>query len=140
MTNEVKRLLACAAEQPPEPATALPFSPVAEPPPKAPRLRHLVISDPIAACRMSWQYLLQATLKLGYRKVYEGEIQRMRMPETPRASHARAAASQPSQREPSAQTTPVEAVLEDYGYSSLADSVRRRRKTAESSVAGKMYR
>jgi len=50
------------------------------------------------------------------------------------------AAGEPSERDRSPQTTPVEAVLEEYGFTWVADSVRRRRQAAESSVAGKMYR
>jgi hypothetical protein len=50
------------------------------------------------------------------------------------------AAGEPSERDRSPQTTPVEAVLEEYGFTWVADSVRRRRHAAESSVAGKMYR
>ena len=50
------------------------------------------------------------------------------------------AAGEPSERDRSLQTTPVEAVLEEYGFTWVADSVRRRRQAAESSVAGKMYR
>lgn len=49
-------------------------------------------------------------------------------------------ASEPSERSPSPPSTPVEAVLEEYGFTWVADSVRRRRTAAQSSVAGKMYR
>ncbi len=40
----------------------------------------------------------------------------------------------------SPQTTPVETVLEEYGFLGVAQSVRRRRKVGESSIAGKMHR
>lgn len=35
--------------------------------------------------------------------------------------------------------TPVETVLEKFGYSGLADSVRRRRQSAERGLAGKVH-
>ena len=149
MTDEVKRLLARAAEQKsqiaaPEIADAAPPAPpppsVVEQQTKAPRLRHLILSDPIAACRTAMTYLLQATLKVGYSEAHGDEKQGVTMPEAPREAPTPEPVNQPSQSDPSPQMTPVEAVLEEYGYSWLADSVRRRRKSAESSVAGKMYR
>ena len=40
---------------------------------------------------------------------------------------------------PSPQNTPVETVLESYGYIWWADAVRRRRKSAEHCIPGRMY-
>jgi len=57
-----------------------------------------------------------------------------------RAVLARTAEQQAAKSDPSPQTTAVEAVLEEYGFLGVADSVRRRRKAGEGSVAGKMHR
>ena len=49
-------------------------------------------------------------------------------------------AEQAGERYQSPQSTAVETVLEQYGFLGVAQSVRRRRKLGEGSVAGKMYR
>ena len=75
--------------------------------------------------------------------------QRTAMMDELRAVLARAAERQNQTTDPASEaaeshlsprTTAVEAVLEEYGFTWVADSVRRRRKSGEGSVAGKMHR
>jgi len=51
-----------------------------------------------------------------------------------------APASEADEKYVSPQTTAVEAVLEEFGFLAVAQSVRRRRKVGERSIAGKMHR
>ena len=51
-----------------------------------------------------------------------------------------APASEADEKYVSPQTTAVEAVLEEFGFLAVAQSVRRRRKVGEGSIAGKMHR
>lgn len=144
MTDELKRLLNTrAAKQDTQVAgqqcqSAGRAQPLAAEP-QQPRLRHLILTDPVAAGRTALRYFLQATLRVGYPKPCEDGSHGAAISEAPSIPPACGETSPPSQRASSPQTTSVEAALEEHGYSWIADSVRRRRKSSENSVAGKMY-
>jgi FkbM family methyltransferase len=97
------------------------------------RLRNLALSNPPAAAYKLLRYCLRAALKIPYSDPREAEILASAPLELQGA--LRAAKAPP----PSPATTPVEAILEEYGYVWWADVVRRRRKSAEHCVAGEMY-
>ena len=142
MTDEVKRLLQAseAEAEAPQPVAQAPALAGEQQPPRGPRLRHLILTDPVAACRTALRYFLQATFKVGYSGASDGKMHGAAIPNAPTAPPAFRPEGPPVATHSSLQTSPVEQVLEEFGYSWLADSVRRRRKSAESSVAGKMYR
>jgi hypothetical protein len=125
------------------------------------RVRYLALTDPLAAAYKTFRYALRATLKIPYAdpriaEILESvpseilasppsEISASVPPEIPASVPAELLAAPPTTgahaagQPPSPSSTAVETVLEEYGYSWWADEVRRRRKSAESSVAGRMY-
>jgi Methyltransferase FkbM domain len=118
------------------------------------RLRYLARTDPLAAAYKTMRYALRAILRIPYAdpRVAEllasmpSEMLASMPPEIPASVPPELLAAPPTPgahdagQPPSPSVTPVETVLEEYGYSWWADEVRRRRKSAESSVAGRMYR
>jgi hypothetical protein len=99
------------------------------------RVRNLARTNPTAAAYKLLRYFLRAALKVPYTDPREAEILASIPPEL-LAVPPGVIASLPR---PSPATTPVESILEDYGYAGWADEVRRRRKSAEPCVAGEMH-
>lgn len=98
------------------------------------RVRNLAFTNPPAAAYKLLRYFLRAALKIPYADPEEARILASSPPEP--ASPQGTAAGVPR---PSPAATPVETILEEYGYVWWADEVRRRRKSAEPCVAGEMY-
>jgi FkbM family methyltransferase len=119
----------------PEPASPPPTGGGAQLEPQDQRIRHLIFTNPPAAFAKLIRHFRQPT------------------PQTPvevaPATAAAQATSIPAAAGPSSPTIPlpppsphstsVESVLESYGYVWWADVVRRRRKSAEHCVPGRMY-
>jgi hypothetical protein len=118
------------------------------------RVRYLARTDPLAAAYKTMRYALRATLRIPYADPRVAEILASVPAAIPASVPPEMLASVPPEllaapatpgahdvgQPPSPSITPVETVLEEYGYFWWADEVRRRRKSAESSVAGRMYR
>jgi hypothetical protein len=118
------------------------------------RVRYLARTDPLAAAYKTMRYALRAILRIPYAdpRIAElvasipSEMLASMPPQIPASVPPELLAAPPTPgthdagQPPSPSVTPVETVLEEYGYSWWADEVRRRRKSAESSVAGRMYR
>jgi FkbM family methyltransferase len=100
------------------------------------RVRNLAFTNPPAAAYKLLRYFLRAALKIPYTDPKEAEILASVPPDllaVPPGATTRATLRL------SPATTPVESILEEYGYAWWADEVRRRRKSAEHCVAGEMY-
>jgi FkbM family methyltransferase len=103
------------------------------------RLRYLAVTKPLAAAYKLFRYCLRAVMNVPYTDPKEAEILSSLPPEL-LVAPATPSISMPNVVDPpSPPTTPVESVLEEYGYIWLAEKVRRRRKSAEHCVAGQMY-
>jgi hypothetical protein len=85
------------------------------------RIRHLIFSDPGTAIRKLVRH-------------FRGPTAASSLPSTQAAGPAPVTVPPPSPH-----NTPVEDVLEAYGYVWWADVVRRRRKSAEHCLPGRMY-
>jgi len=85
------------------------------------RIRHLIFSNPVAAIRKLVRH-------------FRGPTAASSTPFTQAPGP-----TPPAVPPPSPHTTPVETVLETYGYVWWADVVRRRRKSAEHCIPGLMY-
>lgn len=125
MIAERKAVLDRAQSQPadgPQPAAPAPaIASQAQPESQGQRIRHLLFTDPGAAIGKLVRH-------------FRGPTAAGSSPTTQGAGPAPVTVPPPSPH-----STPVEAVLETYGYVWWADVVRRRRKSAEHCIPGRMY-
>jgi FkbM family methyltransferase len=118
-----------------EPASPAPASGGAQPEPQDQRIRHLIFTNPPAAVTKLIRHfrrpMLQTPVEVAPTTVTA------QVTSTPVV--AGPSSSMIPVPPPSPHSTSVESVLEAYGYVWWADVVRRRRKSAEHCVPGRMY-